>query len=93
MNTIERADRAAKLLGDPVLSEAFAAVEAALHAQWGECPLRDRDGAHELRLMLKLLRDVRANLERAVANGKLEKAEIERTTLERARRKVASIYR
>lgn len=72
MNTIERADRAAKLLGDPVLSDAFAAVEKAIHDQWAATPLRDRDGAHELRLMLKLLRDVRANLERAVNDGKVE---------------------
>lgn len=77
MNPIERGDRAAKLLGDPLLSDAFAAVEAAIHDQWAATPVRDRDGAHELRLMLKLLRDVRANLERAVADGKVETLRIE----------------
>lgn len=77
MNVTERADRAAKLLGDPVLSDAFQAVEAAIHKQWAATPLRDKEGAHELRLMLKLLTDVRANLERAVADGKVEALRIE----------------
>jgi hypothetical protein len=33
-------------------------------------------GAHELKLMLKLLSDVRANLEQAVMDGKLAAAEL-----------------
>lgn len=77
MNALERGDRAAKLLGDPVLSDAFAAVDKAIHDKWAATPLRDKDAAHELRLMLKLLRDVRANLEAAVNDGKVEALRIE----------------
>lgn len=74
---IDRALKAEKLLSDPLLDQAFRDVEGAIHERWAECPLRDREGAHELKLQLKLLSDVRANLERAVADGKLAAHELE----------------
>ena len=67
---IERGARAERLLKDPLLSEAFESVRQAIFAKIEETPLRDRDALHEWRLMLKLLRDVRANLEQAVQGGK-----------------------
>lgn len=73
---LDRGLKAAKLLGDPMLAEAFDLVSQAIHERWEQCPIRDRDGAHELKLQLKLLGDVRANLEQAVANGKLAAAEL-----------------
>jgi microcompartment protein CcmL/EutN len=54
-----------------MLQEAFGSVEQAIHEKWADCPLRDREGAHELKLMLKLLGDVRAVLEAAVSDGKI----------------------
>ena len=69
--TIDRAQKAQKLLDDPVLGEAFAAVRHAIFDQIEQTPIRDRDALHEWRLMLKLLRDVRANLDEAIRNGKL----------------------
>jgi hypothetical protein len=74
---IERANRANRLLSDPMLTEAFDLVRSAILEKWEQAPLRDRDGAHELKLMLKLLGDVRANLEQAVADGKLAAAELQ----------------
>ena len=73
---LERGSKAQKLLSDPLFQEAFDLVRQALHERWENAPLRDKEGAHELKLQLKLLNDVRANLEQAVANGKLAAAEL-----------------
>ena len=75
--SIDRAIRAERLLNDEDLKQAFSDVKKAIHDQWEKAPLRDEQGAHELKLMLKLLSDVRANLVRAVADGKLEAVEQE----------------
>ena len=66
---ITRGAHAKRLLEDQMLTEAFENVEKAIHEKWASAPLSDRDGQHELLLMLKLMRDVRANLEQAVADG------------------------
>ena len=71
--------KAERLLNDETLTKAFADVESAIVDKWKAAPLRDRDGAHELRLMMKLLSDVRASLEVAVQNGKLAAAELKMT--------------
>jgi len=76
MNDIERGHRAQSLLDDETLNRAFADVREAILQQIEACPLRDNDGAEKLRLMLKLLRDLRANLETAVSNGKIEEIEL-----------------
>lgn len=73
---IDRGAKAEKLLADSMLIEAFDLVAKAIHERWESCPMRDREGAHELKLQLKLLSDVRANLEQAVADGKLAAAEL-----------------
>lgn len=68
-NDLTRGARAKSLLEDELLTEAFTNVESAIHEKWANAPLSDREGQHELLLMLKLLRDVRANLEQALADG------------------------
>jgi hypothetical protein len=65
-----RGAKAQALLQNPLFVEAFESVSNAIHDQWANCPIRDRDGAHELRLMLKLLNDVRSVFELAVSDGK-----------------------
>lgn len=75
---IERGERAQRLLRDPLLLEAFASVKAAIHERWEQAPVRDKDGAHELKLMLNLLRDVQANLEQAVRNGRFAADSLEK---------------
>lgn len=68
---IAAGNRALHLLEDPDLSKAFEDVRASIIERWESTPVRDKDGAHELKLMLKLLVDVRGSLELAVQNGKL----------------------
>jgi hypothetical protein len=74
----ERGARAQRLLSDPMISDAFATVERAIHDRWAESPLRDFEGQHELRLMLNLLRDVKAVFEVAVSDGKAAVEELNR---------------
>jgi hypothetical protein len=75
---LDRGVKAEKLLNDETLTKAFDDVRSAIHEAWESAPMRDKDGQHELKLMLKLLSDVRANLERALADGKLAAAELKR---------------
>ena len=75
---LDRGQRAERLLQDPMLNEAFSLVETAIHQAWASAPIRDREGQHELKLQLKLLGDVRANLEQALQDGKLAASELKR---------------
>lgn len=75
---LERGARADRLLKDEVLVKAFSDVEAAIIERWKACPIKDRESAHEYKLMQKLLNDVRANLEQAVADGKIAATELKR---------------
>lgn len=74
---LDRGIKAERLLRDGMFTDAFDMVAKAIHERWEQCPLRDRDGAHELKLQLKLLGDVRANLEQAISDGKLAAAELQ----------------
>jgi hypothetical protein len=53
-------------------------VAKAIHEAWEACPVRDTEGQHVLKLQLKLLGDVRANLEQAITDGKLASIEVDR---------------
>lgn len=73
---IDRGARIERLLVDKDFTQAFEDVRQAIYAKIEETPVRDVDGLQQLRLMLKLLRDVRANLDSAIRDGKLIKATI-----------------
>lgn len=73
---LSRGSRAEQLLKDPDLTQAFTAVHQAIHDKIDQTPIRDTEGLTQLRLMLKLLADVRANLEQAVRGGKLAAADL-----------------
>ncbi len=74
---LARGARAARLLSDPIFDDAFKVVEQAIMDLWAQSPIRDLEGQQLLRLELKLLGDVRAVLESAVADAKHVKAELE----------------
>lgn len=75
---LERGAQAARIVSSPIYRDAFKSVEQAIHDLWADCPIRDREGAHELRLQLQLLRDVEAVLTAAIENGQVAKDELER---------------
>lgn len=74
---LERANRAEKLLNDPLLIEAFDSVRNAIIQNIENAPIRDRDGVHECLLMLKLLPGVRSYLKQALSDGKVILAALE----------------
>jgi hypothetical protein len=75
---VERGNHAARLINDPLLQEAFKAVEQAIHDKWADSPLRDVEGQVALRAMLNHLRDVRGVLEVAISDGKKAVEELNR---------------
>jgi hypothetical protein len=68
---LERGARAEKLLADPMFAEALDTVREQILKNIEAAPIRDHEGVHELRLMLKLLRGVRGHIEQAVRDGKV----------------------
>lgn len=68
---IDRATKAKAVLESPAYEQSWADVRAAIIALIEKTPLGDTQTAEDLRRCLKLLRDVRANLEAAMNAGKL----------------------
>ena len=84
---LSRAAQAKELLEHPVFAGAVDAVRAAIVHQWATSPIRDTEGQHELRLMLKLLDDLPLNIKGALNDGSLARVEIERQSkIDRMRR-------
>lgn len=75
---VSRGREAELLLNNPIFVESFAAVRAGIINAWADAPLRDKEGAHELKLMLKLLTDVESNIKRVVDTGKMATIQLER---------------
>lgn len=71
LKAVDRASKAKAMLDNPMFNESFAMVREALLERLESWSLEDTKGAEQLRMMLKLLRDVRANVEQAVRNGKV----------------------
>lgn len=67
----DRGAKADALLKNDMFNEGFALVRSAILERLEHWPLTDSGGAEQLRMMLKLLRDVRANFEQAVKDGKV----------------------
>lgn len=68
---LDRGVRAEALLKDEMFNDAFARTREAILERLENWSLGDPQGAEKLRMMLKLLRDVRANIEQAVRDGKV----------------------
>jgi len=68
---IERGQHAKRLLNDPLIQEAFGSLSVALHTAWETSPIRDREGQHEIKLMLKLLSDLKGYFDLALSDGEL----------------------
>ena len=84
MNKFEQAargERAQALLNDEIFADAIEQVRAGIVTAWSNAPIRDRDGHHELKLMLKLLDDVVRNIESVIDNGKIAADKIRQQSL------------
>ena len=84
---IVRAKDAERLLQDPEFKAAINGVRQALFQRIEACPLRDEEGLRMLQLQLKLLRDVQANLQSVINDGKV--LEHKRSVWEQAKRRMS----
>lgn len=75
---VNRGQRAAALLNDDLLKEAFAKLEAEYTAAWKASPPRDTEGRERVWQALQLVGKVRDHLGRVAADGRLAQAEITR---------------
>lgn len=74
----EQGSKAKTVLDSEPFQNAYTAVREAIIEAWENCPVRDREGAHELKLMLKIHRDIYGHLEKAVADGKFAAEELKK---------------
>ena len=75
---MEEAARARSVLDDDAYKNASKAVRDAIIEAWEQCPIRDKEGAHELKLMLKLHGDIEKHMRKAVDDGKFAAEELKR---------------
>jgi hypothetical protein len=72
-----RGARAAALLAEPMFQEAFSTTERALIDKWINAPIRDREGHHELLLMVKALRMTHKHVVTVATTGRLANLQLE----------------
>ena len=75
---MEEGTRAKSVLTDDAFVKAYGAVRQAIVEQWENCPIRDREGAHELKLMLKIHTDLGKHLQKAVDDGRFAAEELKK---------------
>lgn len=73
----ERGRIAASLLENEIYKEAVETVRTAILDTWANSPIRDTEGQHELRLMLKALNDVNGHVQQVMNTGKMAKIQQE----------------
>ena len=92
MNPIERADKAKAILESPIYQEAYDGVRTAIIERIEKCSLTDIQTAEDLRRCLKLLKDVKLNLEVMLNHGKIEKFQLQQE-LERKKNPLRNLFR
>lgn len=85
---IRQGHDAQRVWDEPSFKTARESVRSAILQRWATSPVADKEGQHELRLMLKLLDDLEGNLLQAIQTGKLADIEIERKATERLKRRI-----
>lgn len=84
---IQRGERARQLLADPLIAEALTRLEADIFEAWAKTGIRDKEGQHELLLMIQTARKFRAILTDVMVTGEIEAHRLKtpklRRTLER----------
>jgi len=85
--TATRGSRAAELLDNELLAEAFTALEAGYISAWRATGIDDVTGREKLFLAINIVGKVRDHLGTVVANGKLAEAELRELARAGERRK------
>ena len=82
---LARRARAEELLGNELLQEAFAALEARYLEEWRVTQFRDTDARERLWQAVNVLRKVKDHLARIVSDGRLAQKEIDEMIAKRKR--------
>lgn len=82
-----RGQRAAELINDPLMQEAFAVLQERFQTEWADSPARDTEGRERIWLMQKLLKNVAAHLAEVATTGQLASIQLEqrRTAMQKAK--------
>ena len=84
---IQRGERAKQLLAEPLITDAFKQLETDIFEAWAKTGIRDKEGQHELLLMVQTARKFKALFESLVMTGEIEQHRLKtpklRRTLER----------
>lgn len=69
---IHRGERAKQLLADPLIADSLKRLETDIFEAWAKTGIRDKEGQHELLLMVQTARKFRNIFEQIVMTGELE---------------------
>jgi len=89
-----RGQRAAELMADELIVEAFDTLNERLTNEWANSPVRDSEGRERIWLMQKLLKSVGDHLNEIATTGKMATLQLaqERTIVERAKQWAQEIF-
>lgn len=71
---INRGQKAAQLLAEPLIAEAFAVFAKEVQDRWSKSPARDAEGREKLWLSSKILDRLEQHLRSVMDSGKMAKA-------------------
>lgn len=74
---LRRGEQARQLLNNELYQDALAQVKQAIIDKWISAPMRDLEGQHELKLMLKLLGDLTGYIQTTLETGKMAQIQLE----------------
>jgi hypothetical protein len=80
---ILRAERAKQLLAEPLIKESLDRLEKDISEAWARTGIRDKEGQHELLLMMQTARKFRALFEQIVITGEIESGRLKTPPLKR----------
>lgn len=74
---LRRGEQARLLIENELYREAVEKVRQGIIDKWMDAPLRDREGHHELKIMLKLLGELTGYLNMTMETGKLARIQLD----------------
>ena len=74
---IRRGEQARQLIENELYKEAIDKVKQGIIDKWMSAPLRDREGHHELKIMLKLLDELTGYINTTMETGKLARIQLD----------------
>ena len=77
MSAIDDGNKAKAVLDNPVYQAAYEAVRQAIYRDIGKLPIESVEAAEKLRMCLKVLSSVQANMVTALNGGKIEAFKLE----------------